>query len=54
VLVSEEREFTYWDWTPAGTTTHYAVVTDQKQTFDPASFTYKTWEQGKDGLWQQV
>ncbi len=54
VLVAEEREFSYWDWTPAGTTTHYAVVTEQNQTFDPASFTYLTWEQGADGVWQQV
>ncbi len=54
VLIAEEREFSYWDWTPAGTTTHDALVTEQNQTFDLASFTYLTWEQGADGEWQQV
>ncbi len=29
-------------------------MTEQNQTFDPASFTYLTWEQGADGVWQQV
>jgi len=54
VLVPEEREFFYWDWTLKGTTTHYAVATNKEQTFDSASFSYTTWEQGNDGTWQEV
>ncbi|MFH1113224.1 MAG: hypothetical protein V1792_04825 [Pseudomonadota bacterium] len=29
-------------------------MTEQNQTFDPASFTYLTWEQGTDGVWREV